>query len=408
MTAVTILHGDCIEQMRTLADQSVHCCVTSPPYFGLRDYGVPPSAWPAVDFVPVAGLPPMTVPAMTCCLGLEADPWAFVAHLVLVFREVRRVLRRDGTLWLNLGDSYAGSGRGGYPGERGTLAGTTEGQDNSRVARDTQRTGCAQRENAVTAIGTRLPAGLHEAVCDAGAAGRHWVSPQGGLKNKDLIGIPWRVACALQADGWVLRQDVIWAKPNPMPESVRDRCTKAHEYLFLLSKGPRYYFDHEEMQEPSVSNNRALVKGAAVPHNTLQSRLRLSVRRGGFAGKTNAMPGREAFRAIRTTRNRRSVWTVATRPYAGAHFAVFPPDLIKPCVRAGCPEGGVVLDPFGGSGTTAAVAVENGRSAVICELNGGYLPLQHARIATAQATADQAAAEAATPQTMDLFENTTV
>lgn len=294
---IDIRTGDCLEVLRTMPAQFVHCCITSPPYFGLRDYGVHGQ------------------------IGLEQTPAEFVAKLVEVFREVRRVLRDDGTLWLNLGDSYNGT--------------------NARSAN--------VRDN-----GTLSFRGSHPGVNVA------------GLKPKDLIGIPWRVAFALQDDGWYLRQDIIWHKPNPMPESVRDRCTKAHEYLFLLSKSERYYFDADAIKEPAVY-------GGTQP----------SAKRGEFNGKTSAIAGREAFRAVVPTRNRRSVWTVATRPFKGAHFATFPPDLIEPCVLAGCPEGGVVLDPFGGAGTTGVVAKQQGRSAVLIELNPEYACMASERIRNA-------------------------
>ena len=298
-----IIEGDCIEGMRRLECQSVNTCVTSPPYFGLRDYGHDGQ------------------------IGLEASPDAFVAKLVEVFREVRRVLRDDGTVWLNLGDSYARAG--GWSNNNG-LDGVKRGEGNRAMSNMTGEGGASQK------------------LAD-------------GLKSKDLIGIPWRVAFALRADGWYLRQDIIWHKPNPMPESVRDRCTKAHEYVFLLSKSERYYFDSLAMQEPAV-------KGSA------------------NAGARNytGVNGREVLggtqQDVTDNRNRRSVWTVATRPYKGAHFATFPPDLIRPCILAGCPMEGTVLDPFGGSGTTALVALEEGRKAVLCELNTDYIALAHKRL----------------------------
>jgi len=295
-----IIEGDCIEGMRRLEGQSVNCVVTSPPYFGLRDYGHDGQ------------------------IGLEASPDAFVAKLVEVFREVKRVLRDDGTVWLNLGDSYASStkGSGGKNGNLNTPSGNNE------------------------------PAYFS-----------HPRKFNHDVKDKDLLGIPWRVAFALQADGWYLRQDIIWHKPNPMPESVTDRCTKAHEYIFLLSKSPRYYFDSEAIKEPAVSE--------------LQPRKRpngLSVEDGKKLGVYRPNCG------VSETRNRRSVWTVTTKPYKGAHFATFPPDLIRPCILAGCPKDGTVLDPFGGSGTTAQVALEEGRKAVLCELNTDYIALAHKRL----------------------------
>lgn len=299
-----IIEGDCIDGMRTLADGSVSCCVTSPPYFGLRDYGHDGQ------------------------IGLEETPDDYVQKMVEVFREVRRVLRDDGTVWLNLGDSYANNGTGGN--------GATGGRDKSTL------------QSAMPPIGTTP---VKKSVPD-------------GLKVKDLIGVPWRVAFALQADGWYLRQDIIWHKPNPMPESVTDRCTKAHEYIFLLSKSPRYYFDSEAIKEPSVTG--------FVRERKRQNGLRADQEKQGSHGFTSC--------GISDTRNRRSVWTVTTKPYKGAHFATFPPDLIRPCILAGCPKDGTVLDPFGGSGTTALVALEEGRKAVLCELNTDYIALANKRL----------------------------
>lgn len=289
--------ADCLD---FVDDGSVQMCVTSPPYFGLRDYGHSEQ------------------------IGLEQTPEEYIAALVEVFRRVRDVLSDDGTLWLNIGDSYARTG----------------GTD--RKVSETAKVGSTR--NTLEQIGDR-----NQRVPD-------------GLKDKDLIGIPWMLAFALRADGWYLRQDIIWHKPNPMPESVRDRCTKAHEYLFLLSKSKRYFFDGEAMREKAV-------KGAAgSSFNT---------------GKTAAHQlGRssDAERVEDGKRNRRSVWTVATRPYKGAHFATFPPALIEPCILAGSRPGDTVLDPFMGSGTTAAVALQHGRRVLGCELNRDYAGLIRARI----------------------------
>lgn len=336
-----LLVGDCIETMRSLPDQSVNCCVTSPPYFGLRDYGHEGQ------------------------IGLEPSPDVFVEALVRVFREVRRVLRDDGTLWLNLGDSYATGGRGGggsYMQERGDNAWSGKG-------------------------------------CATG-----WRSAPVGLKHKDLIGIPWRVAFALQADGWYLRQDIIWQKPNPMPESVRDRCTKSHEYIFLLSKSHRYYYDHEAVKEPAAESS--LARWAQNIEQQAGSDRQPGKTNGPMRAVGGPRPARDSFKRAGSkreqtipgqrkgthrddrdeggwdiaTRNRRSVWNVSTRSYKGAHFATFPPDLIRPCILAGCPEGGTVLDPFGGSGTTAGVALAHGRGAVLCELNPEYAELVPDRV----------------------------
>ena len=306
---IDIKIGDCRTILQSLPDQSVHTCVTSPPYFGLRDYG------------------------MDDQIGLEQTPEAFVAQLVAVFREVKRVLRDDGTLWLNLGDSYA-SYRDGK-----ATPDTTRGDSEGTLVPK----GSAKNRMASTFAGS-------------------------SIKHKDLIGIPWRVALALQADGWYLRQDIIWHKPNPMPESVTDRCTKAHEYIFLLSKSPQYYFDNEAIKEP-VANSSV----SRLSQNNLSNQL--GSNRVPF--KTNG-----TMKAVGNTenRNKRSVWTITTKPFKGAHFATFPPDLIEPCILAGCPEGGTVLDPFGGAGTTGLVASRHGRNAILCELNPEYAEIARIRI----------------------------
>ena len=335
---VKILQGDCREVLKTLPDGSVNCCVTSPPYFGLRDYKVDGQ------------------------IGIEQTPDAYVAELVAVFREVKRVLADDGTLWLNLGDSYCNTN--GY----------------ARAQPEFQRQG----RNDAPANDRDLTQ-LHKA----------------GFKTKDLIGIPWRVAFALQADGWYLRQDIIWHKPNPMPESVTDRCTKAHEYVFLLSKSERYYFDQKAIAEPVT---QSIIKRLSQPN------LENQIGSDRVPGKTNGnmkavgRGGKNAFRGqghmrggengpanrdgrdmkdvgTGDTRNKRSVWTVCTRPYKGAHFATFPPALIAPMILAGCPVGGTVLDPFGGSGTTGEVAESYGRNSILIELNPAYIELQKQRTA---------------------------
>ena len=317
----TIYFGDCVEMLRQhVADGTVQTCVTSPPYFGLRDYGHENQ------------------------IGLEPTPEAYVAKMVEVFREVRRVLRDDGTLWLNLGDSYAAQ-RGGTHQPAETLAGGKGGKtdDGDRVNRD-RFDGYNPTRNAAAI----------------------------GLKHKDLIGIPWRVAFALQADGWYLRQDIIWHKPNPMPESVRDRCTKAHEYIFLLSKSEKYLYDYEASMEPVAASTIERLSQLTLRQQEGSSRV---------PGKTNGN-----MKAVGRTdkRNRRSVWTVTTKPYKGAHFATFPPDLIRPCILAGSRIGDVVLDPFMGSGTTAMVAIQHARQYLGCELNPEYKMLQDERIHNVQ------------------------
>ena len=329
MTTQRIIPGDCIAGLRTLPDASVHCCVTSPPYWGLRDYGHDGQ------------------------IGLESTPEAYVARMVEVFREVRRVLRDDGTLWLNLGDSYAAQRSGtAMPAE--TLAGGCGGQ----VVDGRGSRGRGDVEPDAVAGGARRATGSGPKHRDAAAI---------GLKHKDLVGIPWRVAFALQADGWWLRQDIIWHKPNPMPESVRDRCTKAHEYVFLLTKSERYFYDAEAVKE----------NANALPDRRLGSSTFRKVQKIGHA--------QSSAEYVETVgRNRRSVWTVTTKPYSGAHFAVMPSDLVEPCIKAGCPEGGTVLDPFAGSGTTLAVAAEQGRNAIGCELNADYIALAERRILAAR------------------------
>ena len=301
----TVMVGDCLAALQNMPDCSVNCCITSPPYYGLRDYGVDGQ------------------------IGLEDSPDAYVARLVEVFREVRRTLTDDGTLWLNIGDSY-----NAHPGQRKTTDAAGNKQKSLRGS-------------------TAAP-----------------LRSVDGLKPKDLIGIPWMLAFALRADGWYLRQDIIWHKPNPMPESVTDRCTKAHEYLFLLSKSERYFYDHESVKEGAINAGKRVFLGE-------KSFSKGQSKAAGISPSGNA---KSEFYDVPATRNRRSVWTVTPKPYKGAHFAVYPPDLIEPCVLAGCPEGGTVLDPFGGSGTTGGVALKHGRNAVLCELNGDYAALMPARI----------------------------
>lgn len=289
--------GDCRETMRKWASEGVKAqtCVTSPPYYGLRDYGHEGQ------------------------IGLEETPEQYISAMVEVFRCVWDVLEDDGTLWLNIGDSYAGN--------------------NSRASNNGRAGFGNAREKVVNRTGE-------------------------GLKTKDLIGIPWMLAFALRSDGWYLRQDIIWHKPNPMPESVQDRCTKAHEYIFLLSKSQKYYYDHDAIKEPvkeewgtrDRTNGKYHNEGTGLqPHSGLEKSYEMA--------------------------NKRSVWSVPVKPYTGAHFAVFPSELIEPCILAGAPVGGIVLDPFMGSGTTAQVAQDLGRKYLGCELNTEYGKLQQKRLA---------------------------
>lgn len=299
----TILQGDVRSCLKQLEDGSVQCAITSPPYWGLRSYCAEDS------------------PEKVYEIGLEPTPEAYVADLVEVFREVKRVLRDDGVLWLVIGDSYAGSGKGG--------------QSEEKRSENWQPT-YANKGNVPV-----------------------------GLKPKDLVGIPWMVAFALRADGWYLRSDIIWNKPNPMPESVTDRCTKSHEDIFMLTKSERYYYDGESIKEPTITQD-------------LTVRDRETTR-------LNNVPGRAHMGGLTTNnfemRNKRDVWTVATQPCAEAHFATFPPKLIEPMILAGSKVGDTILDPFMGSGTTAIQAVRLHRHYLGCELNPEYVKMAERRIA---------------------------
>jgi DNA modification methylase len=302
----TIEFGDCRDTMQKWKEQGIKAqtCVTSPPYYGLRDYGHEGQ------------------------IGLEETPEEYIKAMVEVFRCVWDVLEDDGTLWLNIGDSYANNTSAGDK-----TFGNPEFNKN-RPSRAATKTASKSVPN--------------------------------GCKPKDLIGIPWLLAFALRADGWYLRQDIIWHKPNPMPESVQDRCTKAHEYIFLMSKSQKYYYDHEAIQEqaerPEGPGNKT--------HRHSQEGIYVT-----GSQKNLAKIGASEIR------NKRSVWTVNVKPYTGAHFAVFPQELIEPCIMAGAPVGGIVLDPFMGSGTTAQVAQNLGRQYLGCELNPDYKPLQKKRVA---------------------------
>ena len=321
-----IFCGDALEILSTFPNESVHCCITSPPYWGLRDYGVANQ------------------------IGLEKTPEEYVSKLVEVFREVGRVLRPDATLWLNLGDSYA------------TVSGGME--QLKKMGKDTPQYGAVP---------------YHEGYEGVSQDGKR----SSGLKHKDLCGIPWRVAFALQKDGWYLRSDIIWNKPNPMPESVTDRPTKSHEYIFLLTKNSKYFYNADAIKEPAVCGEArpdAVARDRMFGYSSKNGKLRPSKKRGEFSGKYQDMKGREEFRAIREFRNKRTVWTITTQPYKGAHFATFPKKLVEPCVLAGCPKGGVVCDPFCGSGVTGVVALSLGRSFVGIELNEKYIKLAEERI----------------------------
>lgn len=314
--AWTLLQGDALEQLKTLPAESIHCCVTSPPYWNLRDYGVDGQ------------------------LGLEPTPDEYVAKMVEVFREVKRVLRKDGTLWLNLGDCYAKEGLSG-------MGDPTTGERNL---------------GGMKPIKKKIP-------CD--------------LKPKDLVGIPWRVAFALQADGWYLRSDIIWAKGNPMPEPVTDRPTKAHEYIFLLSKNARYFYDAEAIKEEAKewTGQAATFKreGGKATQLHVPGQARVSHRPDRKQDQVHRRY--TGFNEQGPKRNKRTVWNITTKPFPEAHFAVFPPDIPEICIKAGCPEGGMVLDPFAGSGTTLWVAEQLDRNSIGIELNPKYCEIIRRRMA---------------------------
>ena len=309
-----IITSDALEGLKSLPEGIADMCVTSPPYYGLRDYGVDGQ------------------------IGLEETPEAYIERLVQVFREVRRVLKDDGILWIVIGDSYNGSGKAKGANLDGCL------QETNKHAQQTKTTNIK------------------------------------GLKSKDMIGIPWELAFALRADGWWLRQDIIWSKPNPMPESVTDRCTKSHEYIFLLSKSRQYYFDHKIIMEPATYDGRkdTRMKGS---HKYSQEGVT------GLPVQTFAARGLERWQKDdegNYLRNKRSVWTINTKPFFGVHFAVFPSNLVRPCIQAGSREGGIVLDPFFGSGTTGEVAIEEGRDYIGIELNPAYVVLAEKRLANCE------------------------
>lgn len=373
MPKATILLGDTRQRLADIPAGTIQTCVTSPPYWGLRDYGT--ASWDGGDPACDHQGKPMATKAninrncgtgndvknatarefykdicgkcgatrIDSQIGLEQTPDEYVEQMVAVFREVKRVLRDDGTLWLNLGDSYVGG-----KGQSGSMGGDYQASRNDSGAslNMAHQTLGGQKQTRPT---------------DDRAMMR-----SAGLKMKDLVGIPWRVAFALQADGWWLRQDIIWHKPNPMPESVTDRCTKSHEYLFLLTKSAKYHFDHVAIQEPAKwSEEKRAGKG----------RLTYDGKRQGDQGT-----GQETFVAIKDMRNRRSVWTIPTKPFKGAHFAVMPEALVEPCILAGSQPGDTILDPFTGSGTVACVALRHGRNFIGTELNPEYVNIAQQRI----------------------------
>jgi DNA modification methylase len=371
----TIIQGDCLEVLKTLESESVDCVITSPPYWGLRDYGT--AKWECgdenCDHMEIyyetketpggrgGSMPHRERQYKNKCrkcgakridkqLGLEKTPEEYVAKMVEVFSEVKRVLKKEGTCWLNLGDSYANNGTGGN--------GATGGRDKSTLQSQMPPVG-------TTPVKKSVPL---------------------GLKSKDLVGIPWRVAFALQTDGWYLRQDIIWHKPNPMPESVTDRCTKAHEYIFLLAKSPKYYFDNEAIKERATwieDRPSGMERNGEQYRDKVRGKYSDTKKYGGggttFVGHSGYTKA-DGTSSWSEFRNRRSVWTITTKPFKDAHFATFPEDLIVPMIKAGCPKNGVVLDPFIGSGTTAVVARRLGRNYLGIELNPAYIKMAEKRL----------------------------
>ena len=357
MKADYILHGNCIETLKTIPDESVDCCITSPPYYGLRDYGT--GTWvggdPNCPHRRTSKYSEKTITGhaqeelrgnvgdaiyKTVCplcgairedkqVGLEETPDEYIDKLVSVFREIKRILKSEGTLWVNIGDSY-----------NGNKTGNTEVNKHKGAVTDS----------------------FKKKIWD-------------GAKQKDLIGIPWMLAFALRNDGWYLRQDIIWHKPNPMPESVKDRCTKSHEYIFLLSKSPKYYFDYEAIQEPANYKDATGIKFGGTKYGDSAD-----TKFATYSGNEYSSDG---------TRNKRDVWSVIPSHYKEAHFATFPEELVTPMLLAGCPKDGVVLDPFMGSGTTGAVAILNKRHYIGCELNKAYIEMANKRIADAVKIANQ-------------------
>lgn len=362
-----ITNIDALTGLQQLPDKSVQCIVTSPPYFGLRAYGTTPFAWPAVNFS-ILGFP-VSIPELTCELGQEPDHFAFIGHLILIFREASRVLRDDGTIWLNMGDSYVSTAQGTM-GDGLHIKGISEETKNSR---------------------------------------KMFRKKYSGVKPKDLVGIPWMLAFALRDDGFYLRQDIIWSKPNPMPESVTDRCTKAHEYIFMLSKSPKYYYDAAAIRTPAKESSiarlaqdvaaqdgssrvpgksngkmKAVMTGfKPLPDGQANIRAARDKQRGhsrkhsGFNDRWDQMSTEEQ---MSMGANKRDVWTVSTKPFKDAHFATFPEDLIVDMIKAGSRIDDTILDMFMGAGTTALVARKLNRNFIGSELNPDYIKIANKRL----------------------------
>jgi DNA modification methylase len=321
--------GDNLLTLPTLPAQSVQCIITSPPYFGLRDYGVPPSDWPEIRYAPIARMPEVAIPPASCCLGHEDSIEAFIGHLIHVWRLLWRVLRDDGVCWLNIGDAYANDSKWG---------GSTSGKH------------------------------VHALHGDSGIGRRRHTT---GLRSKNLMLIPQRLALALQADGWIVRQEVIWHKPNGQPENVEDRPTRMHEQIWLLTKQERYCYNADAVREPQTGNAHARGKGIT-PKGAVADR--------GTNRANNSFQATTArYTEVPGGRNRRTVWTIPTRGFSGSHFATFPEELVRVCMLAGSQPGDTALDPYGGSGTVGRVAVAHQRAAILCEINESYLDMQAER-----------------------------
>lgn len=322
-----VYSGDCLDVLKQLPEKSVNLCLTSCPYWRKRDYGVPETEWEEVTFSMFHPSFSVTIPAEKCCLGLEESPLSYISHLVLIFRQIWRVLKDDAAVFLNIGDSYI-YGSIGKQGKTGALS-------NRKISKVRNT--------------------------------RSFIKPP-GMKNKDLAGIPWAVAFALRSDGWFLRQDIVWEKLNPLPDSAQDRCANVHEYIFLLGKSKRYYFDNNIIREPlkpSTLTTFGTIRGKSGGGEL--------VRAANFHRGVNVRKPRLNHDGSISGAAKRSVWRIANRSFSGAHYATFPPDLVRPCVLAGCPEDGVILDPFFGTGTTGVVAAEYDRRFIGIDLSEKYL-----------------------------------
>jgi len=378
MKNVKILKGNCLDVLKDMDDESVQCCITSPPYYALRNYGTRPVIWDGVlncnhewittcrpqtklgnegytdpKHKTLADITKRSPEGQFCTkcgawsgsLGAEPTPELYIQHLTQIFHEVKRVLKKDGTLWLNIGDSYAGSGKAGNNKEY-----QKKHKEFGKISKHEERFGLSG------------------------------IVPE-GLKPKDLIGIPWMLAFALRADGWYLRCDIIWHKPNCMPESVKDRPTRSHEYIFLMSKSRKYYYDTDAIREPCICIEKK-PRPSGMERNAKKYRDKVKYGGGGsgFKGHSGIYKADGSLLNHPKGKNKRSIWTVNTKPFKGAHFAVFPPELIKPCILAGSREQDIVIDPFGGSGTTAIESSKLNRKSIIIELKDDYIDITNKRL----------------------------